>query len=478
MSDAHPQRIIERRHILLLIAVFIACLMDGLDGSIVTVALPILAETFGTDTGTVSWISVTYLLMVAGTVLIFGRIASLGHIKKIFIIGFTVFTVSSLFCGLAPSLGVMIAARVLQGLGASMLVACTPIICVKHLPTQILGLSFGVITAASSIGFTFGPALGGVITNFLSWHWIFWINIPIGIIAIIYALRIIPRGTPEPAEHRFDVTGAILIFAAMVSLTYVLELLPHLGLFDPQIIIAGIFCIAAFVLFAVLSLRKEHPLFNLRIFKVREVSAMFTAFLIIQVVIAGQLYLLPFYFTNQFGMEAFLCGLLMLVSPLVTAILSVPFGRWSDTHGRRIFCTVSCIILTAVSAVLAILHPEIGILPFILTLICSGVSIAMSSSPVSGQIVDHLPKADKEMGSTFIMTCIYMGAVIGTAFFASIFTFMTTDKGVVASFADLSQDVFASGFTGAMFAAAGLSAAAVVLCALVKDKKRKPGPGS
>ncbi|MBQ0107179.1 MAG: MFS transporter, partial [Methanocorpusculum sp.] len=125
MSDAHPQRIIERRHILLLIAVFIACLMDGLDGSIVTVALPILAETFGTDTGTVSWISVTYLLMVAGTVLIFGRIASLGHIKKIFIIGFTIFTVSSPFCGLAPSLGVMIAARVLQGLGASMLVACT-----------------------------------------------------------------------------------------------------------------------------------------------------------------------------------------------------------------------------------------------------------------------------------------------------------------------------------------------------------------
>ena len=239
----------------------------------------------------------------------------------------------------------MIAARVLQGLGASMLAACTPIICVKHLPKQIFGLSFGVITAASSIGFTFGPALGGVIINFLSWNWIFWINIPIGIIAIIYALRVIPRGTPEPAEHRFDVTGAILIFAAMVSLTYVLELLPHLGLFDPQIIIGGIVCIAAFILFAALSLRKEHPLFNLRIFKVREVSAMFTAFLIIQVVIAGQLYLLPFYFTNQFGMEAFLCGLLMLVSPLVTAILSVPFGRWSDTHGRRIFCTVSCIIL-------------------------------------------------------------------------------------------------------------------------------------
>ena len=473
MSDAHQHRIIQRSHILLLIAVFIACLMDGLDGSIVTVALPILAETFGTDTGTVSWISVTYLLMVAGTVLIFGRIASLGHIKKIFIIGFTIFTVSSLFCGLAPSLGVMIAARVLQGLGASMLVACTPIICVKHLPRQILGLSFGVITAASSIGFTFGPALGGVITSFLSWNWIFWINIPIGIIAIIYALRVIPRGLPEPAKHRFDVTGAILIFAAMASLTYILEILPHKGLFDPQIIITGIFCIAAFVLFVVLSLRKEHPLFNLRIFGIREVSAMFAAFLILEAVIAGITYLLPFYFTNQFRLDALLCGLLLLVSPLVTTLLSVPFGRWSDTHGRHIFCTVSCLILTAASAVLAFLHPEFGVLPFILTLIVVGLSIAMSSSPFSGQIVDHLPKADKEMGSTFIMTCLYIGTVIGTALFASIFTFMTTDEGVVLSFEELPQSLFATGFTGAMLIAAGLAAAAAILCAVVKDKKRQ-----
>ena len=464
--------IITRQHILLLIAIFIACLMDGLDGSIVNVALPVIADTFGTDAGTISWVAVSYMLMVAGTVLIFGRIASLGHIKKIFIIGFALFTAASALCGLSPSLGVMITARILQGLGASMLAACTPIICVKHLPREVVGLSFGVITAASAIGFTFGPALGGVITHYLSWHWIFWINIPIGIFAIIYALFVLPRGKPEPAEHRFDITGAILIFAAMASLTYVLELLPHLGLFDPQIIIVGIACIATFVLFAFLSLRKEHPLFNLRIFGIKGVAATFIAFLIFEAVISGIFYLLPFYFMNQLGTDELICGLLMLISPLVTAILSIPFGRLSDTHGRRVFCTVSCIILTVISAVLAFLRPEVGILPFILTLIGSGTSIAMSSSPFSGKIVDLLPKADKEMGSTFIMTCLYIGAVIGTALFASIFTFITADGGVVLSFEELSQSVFAAGFTGTMLISAGLSAAAVILCAVVKDKKR------
>lgn len=472
MGEAQQHRIIQRSHILLLIAVFIACLMDGLDGSIVNVALPAIADVFGTDTGTISWVAVSYMLMVAGTVLIFGRIASLGHIKKIFIIGFAVFTAASVLCGFSPSLGVMIAARILQGLGASMLAACTPIICVKHLPREIVGLSFGVITAASAIGFTFGPALGGIITNYLSWQWIFWINIPIGIIAIIYALWVIPRGKPEPAEHRFDITGAVLIFAAMASLTYVLELLPHLGFFNPQIILISIICIAAFVLFAVLSLRKEHPLFNLRIFAVKGVAAMFIAFLIFEAVISGIFYLLPFYFTNQLGTDELTCGILMLISPLVTAILSVPFGRWSDTYGRRIFCTVSCIILTAVSAVLAFLHPEAGILPFILTLIGSGTSMAMASSPFSGKIVDLLPKADKEMGSTFIMTCLYIGAVIGTALFASIFTFITADKGAVLSFGELSKNLFATGFTGVMLVSAGLSIAAVVLSAVVKDKKR------
>ncbi|HJJ38961.1 MAG TPA: MFS transporter, partial [Methanocorpusculum sp.] len=234
---------IERQYVLLLIAIFLACVMDGIDGSIVNVALPVIAEAFDTDTGTVSWVGLAYLLMVAGTVLIFGRVAARGYIKGIFLAGFVIFIIAALLCGFAPTLEMLIVCRLLHGLGASMLVACAPLICVKYIPGDIMGLAFGVLTAATSVGFALGPALGGILTHYLSWNWVFWINVPLGAAGLIYAAKVVPKGTHEPALQKFDVRGALLLFAAMASLTYVLERLPHLGINDPQILIFGIICV-------------------------------------------------------------------------------------------------------------------------------------------------------------------------------------------------------------------------------------------
>ena len=159
---------INKHSILLLIAVALGGLMDGLDGSIVNIVLPIIASDFGADTGSVSWIVIIYLLMVAGTILIFGNIASRGHIKKTLITGFALFTISSIACGFSVSLPMLIFARGVQGLGASMIIACAPIICVKFMPREIIGLSFGVLTAATSVGFAAGPAIGGVLYEVVS----------------------------------------------------------------------------------------------------------------------------------------------------------------------------------------------------------------------------------------------------------------------------------------------------------------------
>ncbi|MDO5845669.1 MAG: MFS transporter, partial [Methanocorpusculum sp.] len=232
----------KRQQILLLIAISLAALMDGLDGSIVNIALPVIAADFGADTGTVSWIVITYLLMVAGTILIFGNIAARGHIKKTFVIGFALFTAASALCGFSPSLEMLTAARIIQGIGASMIIACAPIICVKFLPSNILGLSFGVLTAATSVGFALGPAIGGILTHYLSWHWIFLINIPVGIFAIFYVLHVVPKGIPEQAA-KFDIRGAVLLFIAMASGVFVLERFPHLGAANPAIIGLSLLCL-------------------------------------------------------------------------------------------------------------------------------------------------------------------------------------------------------------------------------------------
>ncbi len=245
---------VPKQSLLLLIAVALGGLMDGLDGSIINIALPVIAADFGTDTGSVSWTVIIYLLMVAGTILIFGNIAGRGHVKKTLIIGFGTFTIASLLCGLSVSLPMLIAARLVQGLGAAMIIACAPIVCVKFMPSNILGLSFGVLTAATSIGFAVGPAIGGILTHYLSWNRIFFINIPIGIFAVLYCLKVVPKGQAENSAQ-FDWIGAVLLFIVMASGVYVLERLPHFGFTHPQIIGFSILFILSLITLCILEMK-------------------------------------------------------------------------------------------------------------------------------------------------------------------------------------------------------------------------------
>ncbi|HJJ36229.1 MAG TPA: MFS transporter [Methanocorpusculum sp.] len=463
----------HRQSILLLIAVFIACLMDGLDGSIVNVALPTMADTFGIDTGTVSWTAIAYLLIIAGTILIFGNLAAKGMLKRLFITGFFLFTLASLICGFAPTFPVLIAARFLQGLGGSMIIACAPIICLKYLPREYLGFAFGLMAAATFTGFALGPALGGVLTHLLSWHWVFWINVPIGIAALIYILKIMPKGTEtfDAARNSFDIKGAIALFIAMIAATLFLERIPHMGFLHPLMIASLVLGIISIIYFICHVRKTANPLLNIRVFRLPPVTFSILAYLIIQLVFSGLLYLLPFYFTNQFSIDALGVGLLLLIQPVITALLGTAFGKWSDRHGRRIFCVIACLMLAGVSGIFAFINPALGLIPCILTLIVTGISLAMACGPAATQIVDQMPESDRETGSTISIAIVYLAAVLGTALYAALFTAFTAEGGTVLSFADLPTALFFTGFQGTMIAGAILSAIAAFLSFLVKNKR-------
>jgi MFS family permease len=177
---------------LLLIAATIGMLLDGLDGSIVNVVLPQISGSFGIDTGTVSWVVINYLLMMAGLILVFGKVAERGLLRKIFLGGLLIFTLGSAACGLSPDFEILLASRIFQGIGAAMIAAAAPLLCVTYLQKNMLGMSLGAMTMASSIGFAAGPAIGGFLTHYLSWHWVFLINIPIGLLALPFAHHVIP----------------------------------------------------------------------------------------------------------------------------------------------------------------------------------------------------------------------------------------------------------------------------------------------
>jgi len=461
-----------RQSILLLIAVCFAGFMDGLDSSIVNIAMPKMAETFGVDTGTISWVSVTYLLMVAGTIFIFGNLASHGHMKKIFILGFLLFTIASIFCGLSQTLTILIISRILQGIGASMIIACAPIICVKYLPTQVLGFSLGLLTAMTSIAFALGPAIGGLLIHALSWHWIFWINIPIGIFAIIYVLKVIPKDTPEPVKNKFDLRGALLLLIAMVIGVYAIENIPHIGLTNPITLLCLGITLAALVAFCIAEIKSNNPLINVRVFKIFSVNAVVISFLILQIIYCGFLYLLPFYFSTGLSLDTLMSGILLFIPPVITAILSVPFSRWSDRTGRRWFCVVVMALLTIIGIIYALISPTWNIGILIAALILMGIDVGIASGPAASRIIETMPEKDKEMGSTLMVTCLYIGGVLGTAIFAAIFTMFTSTEGSVLSFTELPQNLFMTGFNGTMFVAAILAFIGFILALVVKDKKR------
>jgi len=460
------------RQKLLLSAVALGVVMDGIDGSIVNVALPTMAMYFDTDTGTIAWVIITYLLMMAGLMLVFGKLADRGFTKKIFLYGFAIFTISSFACGVSLSLEILLTARIAQGIGAAMIAAVAPLLCIRYLPAEMLGTALGVIAATSSIGFAAGPAIGGILTQHLSWHWIFLVNIPIGILGIIFAARVIPKDEPEDHPASFDYPGAITLFGAMAFCTYVLEEVAARGVTNPLILTGGALCLLCSGLFVIRELTTPVPLVNIRIFLEWQFTAVLAAYLLVNVIFMGILYLLPFYLTKEMHFDLTASGLYLLIPPAVIAISSIPFGLWSDRHGRRVFTVAACGLVVLYSAIFAFLSPESGIVPLLAGLILMGAAFGIAAGPASSRIIERAPEGEKGTGSSLMVTAIYFGGVLGTAIYAMLFTFATANAGGVVAFADLDSATFLYGFHITMAAGLVLSVVPLVLSAVVPDERK------
>jgi EmrB/QacA subfamily drug resistance transporter len=463
------------RQKLLLGAIALGVVMDGIDGSIVNVALPTMAAYFNTDTGTIGWVIITYLLMMAGLLIIFGKLAGRGFAKKLFLLGFVIFTLGSAACGLAPSLDILLAARLLQGTGAAMIAAVAPLLCIRYLPKDMLGTALGVIAATASIGFAAGPALGGIITQYISWHWIFLVNIPIGIVGILFSSRVIPPDEPEKLTGSFDYVGAVTLFGAMVFCTFTLEEVAGRGIANPLVLACSALFLLCSGIFVARELITPEPFLNIRIFAEWHFTAVLVSYLLVNAVFLGVIYLLPFYLVNQMHLNLAVTGLFLLIPPAVIAVLSIPFGRLSDRHGRRIFAVAACGFFVLFSALFAVLSPGSGFFPLLAGLILMGVAFGIAAGPASSRIIETAPGGEEETGSSLMVTTIYFGGVLGTAIYAMLFTFATAQVGKIVAFTDLDPATFLSGFHITMAAGLVLAALALVLSAIVPDEKKTMG---
>ncbi len=455
----------------ILVCMVLAILLNGIDVSIVNVALPSIADEFGTGLSEAAWVTICYIVMMGGLLLPFGRIVNAGRIRQVYLAGFAVFTAGSLFCGLSESFGMLLAFRVVQGVGAAMVASTAPLICVKLMPARILGFSLGVMTLACASGYTLGPFIGGIITAVASWHWVFYVNVPVGILAILFGLRVLP--SEEREDSRVDWPGSASLFLAVICLMVAIERST-----DPcsrsLCIAAAIVTIVSLAAFILIEKRSKDPLIELSIFRNWRLDSVVLAFGLFNVMYIGALYILPFYLQGPMELDSAECGLLMLLPSTIALTLGIPIGKACDRKGKRRYAVLAAEFNIVYCAMFMVMRPELGILPVLVTAVFMGLVWGTCGASGPGRIVDNVPENYRGMGSALMSFVNYTSCAMGTAVFAALMT--VGAKAADISLEDLPDSAFMDGmwFSGLC---STIMAVAALICAVIVNEKEAGASG-
>jgi EmrB/QacA subfamily drug resistance transporter len=434
------------------LAVGIGTFMSALDGSVVNTIIPVIRDFFKTDVATVEWVVVVYLLVVSSLLLTFGRLGDLRGHKGIYVTGFVIFVASSALCGFAPSVWFLVLGRAVQALGAAMLFANSPAILTRSFPPSQRGQALGMQATMTYLGLSVGPSLGGWLTQSFGWRYVFYINVPIGLLAFALSLRFIQAdGHAAPAGERFDWVGALLFSVGLVALLLGLNQGSEWGWTSPAILVClGI----AAVLLAIFVRREMHipaPMLDLSLFANRTFSASTVSAVLNYICLYGVLFLLPFYLLQGRGFEPAQAGLLLTAQPIIMAIAAPISGSLSDRIGSRLLSTIGMVILAVGLFLLARLGPASSNTAILVSLGVCGLGTGIFISPNNSALLGSAPRQRQGIASGILATARNVGMVLGVGLAGAIFTSITARGGDALLF----TAVQAGMFTAAVLAVVG-----------------------
>ncbi|WP_330590791.1 DHA2 family efflux MFS transporter permease subunit [Lacrimispora defluvii] len=318
-----------------LIIVVLSTFMSTLDSSIVNVALPRMADSLGVTTASIQFVATSYLIVISGTVLIFGKLGDMFGKTTMFTLGVIVFTIGSLLCGLSHSYWFLIMARAIQAIGAAGTMANNQGIVTEVFPVQERGKALGLLGTAVALGSLVGPGLGGMIVGVLSWEYIFTINVPIGILAAIGAFCLIPK-TKIKTNGRMDLYGALLFIVTIASLFGALSEGLNLGFGHPLILTGFFLAAVCFAVFLAVEKKRKDPMIQLDIFKNGLFSlSIFCGFISFVAMFCNNI-ILPFYLQDVMEFSPQKAGLIMMAYPLILMVAAPVSGHLSDKIGSEI----------------------------------------------------------------------------------------------------------------------------------------------
>jgi EmrB/QacA subfamily drug resistance transporter len=405
----------RRRRLVVLLICSSSLFIVYLDSTILNVALPTIQRNLHASLPGLQWVADAYLLVVASLLMLTGSTADRAGRKRVFMTGLASFTLGSLLCSLAPDTGWLIALRMLQGVGGSMLTPISLSI-VRQVFTDereraaALGIwsgVFGVATAA-------GPIAGGILVATLGWRSVFWLNVPIGIAMLAAARAYVPESR-APRPRRADLPGQLLMIAFLGSATYAIIDGPVAGWASPLVL--GLFAVAALAAgtFVAVERRRAEPLLELRFFR----SPPFTGASVIAVlaftVLAGFLFVITLYLQQARGLSPLRAGLTLLPMTLVMAAAAPVAGHLTGRRGPRVPLVLSGILMAAGCALLAGLSPATSWLWLAASLVLLGAGLGLVNPPITGTGIAGMPPDQAGVASAVISAARQVGNVAGVA---------------------------------------------------------------
>ena len=462
--------------------VAVGTFMTALDASIVNIGLPSIARTFRAPVGgAVEWVIIVYLVVIAGTLLTFGRLSDLVGRKPVWMTGLVLFTLGSALCGAATSLLMLVVARAFQGLGGALIFAPGLAIIADAFPSTERGRALGLNAVVFAIGTSFGPTLGGLMTEHLTWRWIFYINLPLGAVGFIASSRVLARSEARTREP-LDLPGAVLIAVGFSLLTVTLSFGQAWGWASGRLLTCLAIAIMALVAAVRVEQRARLPIVDLALFRQPVLASSLASMMLAMLALFAVSFVLPFYFEELRGFSVARAGFLLTPLPLTIAVVAPFSGALADRIGSRWPAAGGLALASVGLLMLTRLNADSTIEQIVGCLVLIGLGQGMFQSPNTRAFMNAAPAGEQGEASGLLATARVVGQSLSVAIAAAIFTGVggasagltlaaARDAAVSPAHVVALQHTFLAAFRGALLACAGLGAIGI-LAALVRGQDR------
>jgi len=401
-------------------AVAFGLFMIMLDNTIVNVALPSIQRDLDIGISELEWVFNGYALTFGVLMLTGGKLADLLGRRRIFIAGLVIFTVASLFCGLATSAGWLIGARVVQGAGSALMNPATLSIITATFPPRQRGMAIGIWAGVSAMALAIGPLVGGLITEHWSWNWIFFINVPVGVLAIIVTRLVVDESRDTSAEQRLDLPGLLTSAIALFALTYALIEANSYGWSSARIL--GLFAVAVvgFIAFVLLEMHQRAPMLDLDLFRNGTFAGANSVMLLVGLAMFGVFFYNSLFIQNVLGFSAVQTGASFLPMTVLIIIVAPIAGKFSDRVGSRWLVGVGMVLLSASLFIFSRLDQTSNFWDILPGLLIGGFGMAIVMTPITAAAMGSVPVDKAGVGSAVLNSMRQVGGSLGIAVMGAI----------------------------------------------------------